>query len=193
MNNLTCWAEFEVVVFSTASQNFLHFFPHKTLISVNKMLTLTLINLLIHTSVFHFMYLDYASSPCLYSNIVCQLYVSVPTCIYCLASCTVLSSVWVRLHICHCGSLRRSVWQMSPSLLAGDSLRGGENFCASKRRQSCVAPWWETGPRHLIDWQTNMRRWLWTPQAQKHKDRGRAAPRSTHRKTLGHTERIAAH
>lgn len=44
--------------------------------------------------------------------------------------------------------------------LSGDTLRGGANFCASVRRQSCVAPWWATGPRHLIDWRTNTRRWL---------------------------------
>lgn len=77
--------------------------------------------------------------------------------------------------------------------LSGDSLRGGANFCAFKHWQSCTAPWWETGPRHLIDWHTNVTRWLRTPQAQKHKDRRRAVPFSTHRNTLGHTEWITAH
>lgn len=47
------------------------------------------------------------------------MYVRVPACIYCSAPCTGLSSIWVRLRICHCASVQWSVWQMSPSPSAG--------------------------------------------------------------------------
>lgn len=86
-----------------------------------------------------------------------------PSRIHCLAEYTALSSVRVKLHICQWGSARRSVWQMSPFPLSGGSLRGGANFCASKHWQSGAAPWWETGPRRLIDGHANMTRWRQTP------------------------------
>lgn len=74
---------------------------------------------------------------------------------------TVHLSLWIATVVCVTD-------ESSP--LSGGSLGGGANFCASKHWQSCIAPWWETGPRHLIDRHANVTRWLRTPQARKHKD-----------------------
>lgn len=82
--------------------------------------------------------------------------------------------------------------------LSRDSLWGGANFCASKRWQSCMAPWWEAGPRHLIDWHANMTRWLQNTTGADIKSAGmlpppRHARTHTNKNTLGSTEQISAH
>lgn len=104
----------------------------------------------------------------------CQLYVSVSTCIYCLSQTEHLS-LWIGAVFC----LTDESFPLS-----GDCLQGGTNFCTCRHKQWCVAPWWETGPHHLIDWHANTRGQLWTPQTQEHEDRGLSAPCLTYRQHL---------